>query len=158
MWTSRSIASGRPAVPASFASSSFISDLPYPEKAGERGDATVATLVGFVVVLVLVMFAAQVITRLYATSVVTASATRAAEAVALSPSPLDSEQSAIDEADAELGSFAVRHARFVWVEVDDEQVVLRVQATVAALLPGPAGWRAISRTVTIRRERFQAAS
>jgi hypothetical protein len=109
------------------------------------------------VVLVLVMFAAQVITRLYATSVITASATRAAESVAVSPSPLDAEQPAIGEARSELGSFAVRHARFEWVEVDDQQVVLKVQATVPALVPGPAGWRAISRTVTIRRERFQAA-
>jgi len=117
--------------------------------------AVVGTLVGFAIFLTLLLFAAQVLVRLYATSVVDATATRAAESAAEAPNPAASEQSAEAWARSSLGSFAAQHVRFAWFEADAEQVVVRVDATAPALLPEPRVWRSISRTVTIRTERLR---
>jgi hypothetical protein len=124
-------------------------------RGGEDGDALIGAVVGFAVFMLLVLFAAQVITRLYATTVLTAAATRAAETVALSPVPAAAEVSAEAEARSEVASFAAHHVQFAWEEADGDQVVLHVDASSPAFLPGPSSWRRISRTVTIRSERFR---
>lgn len=117
--------------------------------------AVVGTLVGFAIFLVLLLFSAQVLVRLYATSVVTSVATRAAETVAQSPVPAAEEGVAEGEARHDLGSFGGERARFVWVEADAAQVVLHVVARSPEFLPGLPGWSRIARTVTVRAERFR---
>jgi hypothetical protein len=105
--------------------------------------------------MILLLLAAQVVVRLYAQSVLTSTAARAAETVAESADPAEAEASAEAEARSALGSFGASHVRFTWEEADGEQVVLRVDASTPALLPGPRSWRTITRTVTIRTERFR---
>ena len=122
---------------------------------GERGTALVGTLVGFAIFLVLLLFATQVVVRLFATSAVTSAATRAAEAVASSADPAASEPAAEAAARRQLGSFGASHTTFLWREVDAEQVVLEVVATSPEFLPGIPGWSRIDRTVTVRTERFR---
>lgn len=115
----------------------------------------VGTLVGFTIFLVLLLFAAQVVVRLYATSVVTSAATRAAETVAEAAVPEAAVPAAQAAAVEQLGSFASQHATFSWREVDGTEVVLNVAARSPEFLPGLADWSRISRTVTIRTERFR---
>ncbi len=121
----------------------------------DRGTAVVGTLVGFTIFLVLLLFAAQVIVRLYAESALTSAASRAADTVASSPVPQDWVPAAEAEARHELGSFGSRHTTFLWREVDGQQVVLEVQARSPEFLPGLPGWSRIERTVTVRTERFR---
>lgn len=117
--------------------------------------AVFGTLVGFAVFLTLLLFATQVIVRLYATSAVTSAATRAAEAVAQAPDPATEVAGAEAAARQQLGSLGSAPTRFVWEEVDPEQVVLRVQASSPEFLPGLPGWSRITRQVTVRTERFR---
>lgn len=140
MSTVRSTASARPAPAAD---------------GDEAGFGLVGTLVGFVIFLVLLLFATQVIVRLYATSVVTSAATRAAEAVAQAPDPVAETAPAETAARRQLGSFEAARSRFVWEEIDASRVVLRVVAQSPEFLPGLAGWTRISRQVTVRTERFR---
>ena len=123
--------------------------------AGEAGTAIVGTLVGFVIFLVLLLFAAQVVVRLYAESALTSAATRAADTVASSPAPAGDVATAEAEARRELGSFGARHTDFLWREVDAAQVVLEVRSRSPEFLPGLPGWSRIDRTVTVRTERFR---
>lgn len=121
----------------------------------DRGVAIVGTLVGFAIFMVLLLFACQVILRLYATSALTSAATRAAETVAGSPTP----EAAVGPAEAaarqQLGSFGAERTTFVWEEVDSLRVVLEVKASTPQLLPVPYGWQLITRTVSVRTERFR---
>jgi hypothetical protein len=55
----------------------------------------------------------------------------------------------------QLGSFGADRTQFTWLEVDSQQVVLKVQGDSPTFLPLPTGWRAITRTVTVRTERFR---
>lgn len=119
------------------------------------GTALVGTLVGFVMILVLLLFSAQLLVRLYATSVLASVATRAAETVAQSPVPVAAEGPAEQAARASLGSFAARRAVFRWREVDSRRVVLEIAARSPQFLPGLSAWDSIERTVTIRTERFR---
>jgi hypothetical protein len=105
--------------------------------------------------MVVLLFAVQVVVRLYAASALTSAATRAAEAVAQSPVPADGVAAAESGARSDLGPFGARHTTFVWKEVDSQQVVLEVEADSPEFLPGVPGWRTITRTVTIRTERFR---
>jgi hypothetical protein len=105
--------------------------------------------------LILLLFAAQVIVRLYATSALTSAATRAAETVAQSPDPATSVAAAEAAARTQLGTFGATRTRFIWKEVDEQQVVLEVEGDSPTLLPSPAGWKAITRTVTVRVESFR---
>ena len=124
--------------------------------AAERGTAVVGTLVGFLVFLVLLLFAVQTVVRLYATSAVTSAATRAAEAAATAPGgPLSGVAAAEAAARSQLGSFGAADTSFYWEEVDASRVVLRVTARSPEFLPGLPGWSRITRTVTIRTERFR---
>ena len=140
MWTIRSTASGRP---------------PAAADGHEAGVGLVGTFVGFTIFLVLLLFSAQVIVRLYATSAITAAATRAAQTVAQAPVPATEVGAAEAAAREQLGSFGSSSARFVWREVDGSQVVLHIVARSPEFLPGFAGWSTIARTVTVRTERFR---
>lgn len=123
--------------------------------AGEAGTAVVGTLVGFIIFLILLLFATQVIVRLYAESALTSAATRAADTVASSPVPGTGVGAAEAEARQELGSFGASHTTFAWREVDGLQVVLEVRGSAPEFLPGLPGWSRIDRTVTVRTERFR---
>lgn len=140
MSTARSTASGRP---------------PRAADPSAAGVAVIGTLVGFLIFLLLLLFASQVLVRLYATSVVTSVATRAAESVAQAPDPAGDEGSAEASARQDLGSFGGSRTRFQWLEADGQQVVLRVEARSPEFLPGIPGWDRIARTVTVRTERFR---
>jgi hypothetical protein len=105
--------------------------------------------------MILLLFCAQVIVHLYATSTLTEVATRAAEDVAESPNPITEMPLAVTEARQQLGTFGATRTRFQWLEVDAQQVVLEVRGDSPTLLPLPGGWNAITRTVTIRTERFR---
>lgn len=122
---------------------------------GDGGTAIVGTIVGFLILMVLLLFATQVIVRMYAESALTAAATRAAETVATSAQPTEDVAAAETAARSMLGSFASHHVTFSWEEVDGQQVVLLVRAESPEFLPGLAAWSRIQRTVTIRTERFR---
>jgi hypothetical protein len=122
----------------------------------EEGVAIVGTLVGFAIFLTLLLFATQVIVRLYATSALTSAATRAAETVAQSPVPSLAVAGAEAAARAELGTFGRTRTTFVWKEVDGAQIVLEVEGRSPEFLPGVPGWQQIKRTVTVRTEQFRA--
>jgi hypothetical protein len=115
----------------------------------------VGTLVGFLIFLVLLLLSVQILVRLYAESALTASATTAAETVADSTDPEASVAGAEASARSRLGSFGATRTAFDWREVDPQQVVLEVNGRSPALLPVPASWLTIRRTVTVRTERFR---
>jgi Flp pilus assembly protein TadG len=121
----------------------------------ERGTAVVGTLVGFLIFIVLLLFSAQLIIRMYATSALTSAATGAAESVAESPDPQARVAAAEESARSQLGTYGSTRTTFVWKEVDAQQIVLEVEGTSPGFLPLPAAWRTIDRTVTIRTERFR---
>lgn len=126
-----------------------------PARRGDAGTSVVGTLVGFAIFLVLLLFATQVVVRLYAESALTSAATRAAESVASAPVPAAEVPAADRVALAQLGSFGSRHTTFSWRQVDGQQVVLEVAGLSPEFLPGVPGWSRIHRTVTVRTERFR---
>jgi hypothetical protein len=111
--------------------------------------------VGFAIFLTLLLFSAQVLVRLYATSALSSAATRAAETVAQSPDPLSEIGAAEAQARSSLGSYGTAHTSFAWKEVDGQAVVLEVKASGPRFLPLPSTWGQIRRTVTVRTERFR---
>ena len=121
----------------------------------ELGTSMVGTLVGFLIVMTLLLFCTQVVVRLYATSTLTTAAARAAEDVAESPDPVAEVPFAETDARQQLGTFGATRTRFEWLEVDAQQIVLEVRGDSPSLLPLPGGWKLITRTVTIRTERFR---
>ncbi len=121
----------------------------------DRGTSVVGTFVGFLIFMILLLFCAQVLVRMYATSTLTAAASRAAEDVAESPDPRTAMPGAVDEARQQLGTFGASRTRFTWLEVDGQQIVLEVRGDSPSLLPLPGGWKEIVRTVTVRTERFR---
>jgi hypothetical protein len=143
MSTTKSTASARAALPAE------------PRPLDQQGTAIVGTLVGFSIFLTLLLFSAQFLVRLYATSTLTSAAARAAEQVAESPNPASAVPDAEAAARADLGPFGATRTRFVWKEADAQQVVLEVTGESPQFLPMPATWRTIDRTVTVRTERFR---
>ena len=145
MWTTRSTASVRPTPTADTRRRSSES----------AGIALIGTLVGFAIFLTLLLFSAQILVKLYATSTLSSAATHAAEDVAYSSTPLFAAPVAEADARARLGGFGAAHAVFTWLELDGNAVVLRVTGESPGFLPLPAGWNRISRTVTVRTERFR---
>ncbi len=121
----------------------------------ERGTALIGTLVGFVIFMILLLLAVQTLAHLYATSAVTAAANDAAEAVASDGGRPGDVPSAQAEAVSRLGPFGSAHTHFDWLEVGGQQVTVRVTAVSPALVPLPASYRYITRTVTVRTERFR---
>ena len=115
----------------------------------------VGTFIGFSIFLVLLLFSAQFLVRLYAASTLTTTANRAAQQVADAPDPAAAVPDAEAAARAGLGVFAATRTRFLWKEADLEQVVLEVTGQSPGFLPLPNSWRTIERTVTVRTERFR---
>jgi hypothetical protein len=113
------------------------------------------TLVGFAIFLTLLLFSAQVLVKLYATSSLTSAATHAAEDAAYSPDPQAAVASAEKDGRSRLGAFGANHAVFTWIEADENAVVLRITARSPGFLPLPAEWTRIARTVRVRTERFR---
>lgn len=121
----------------------------------DPGTSVVGTFVGFLIFMILLLFSAQLVVRLYAASTLTAAASRAAEDVAESPDPRMAVPVAMEDARQQLGPFGATRTRFTWLEVDGQQIVLEVRGDSPSLLPLPGGWKAIVRTVTVRTERFR---
>ncbi len=120
----------------------------------EDGTAVIGTVVGFLIFMIFLLVAVQVLVRLYATSVLTAAAFSAARAVATAPVPADEVAPAQRQAIQQLGSFGARHTTFDWQEVGGQQIVLRVRAEAPGFVPIP-GLRSIQRTVAVRTERVR---
>ncbi len=124
----------------------------------ERGSGTISTWIGFVVFLVLLLFAVQSLLNLYATSVLTSVAWDAAREVAGADGGGEAVAQAESRARGLLGRFGER-VSFDWSATSDEDVVLRVRGTVPrVLLPaqrGPVAFGEIDRTVRVRVERFR---
>jgi len=121
----------------------------------DAGIGVFGTVFGFLIFMVLLLFAVQVVIRLYATSTLTEVAIRAAQTVAQSPLLGGDVAQAEAAARRSLGSFGASHTVFAWERVDSQDVVLRVRASTPEFLPGLPGWSAISRTVTVKTEQFR---
>lgn len=120
----------------------------------ERGTAIVGTLVGFLIFMILLLLGVQTLLHLYATSAVTAAAEEAAQQVATaggSPADVPAAQVAAEQSLGTLGS----KAAFDWVEVDGQQVTVRIEVQGPDLLPLPAWMARVDRTATVRTERFR---
>ena len=115
----------------------------------------VDTTVGFLIFLTLLLFSAQLLVRMYASSTLSSAASHAAEEVAYSPDP--PVEVAIAEADArrQLGSFGGSRTTFDWGPLNGDVIVLKVIAHAPSLVPFTAAWTTITRTVSVRAERFR---
>jgi hypothetical protein len=119
------------------------------------GTAVIGTLVGFLIFMLLLLLGAQTLVRLYATSALTAAANEAAQQVATSGGSSLEVPVAEAAARSSLGTFGRDDTRFNWIEVDGQRVVLRVTARSPGLLPLGRSFNRISRTVTLRAERYR---
>jgi hypothetical protein len=115
----------------------------------------VGTLFGFLFFMVLMLLGVQTLIHLYATSALTAAANEAAQQVATDGGAPGEVPGAEAAARASLGTFGAEHTHFDWLEVGGQSVVLRVTATSPGLLPLSGPLDRISRTVTVRTERFR---
>jgi len=152
MSTIRSTASARPAIPADRAVSRS------GRHGGRRGSAGVGlvdTTVGFLIFLTLLLFSAQLLVRLYASSAIASAASDAAEQVAYSPDPAAEVPVAEADARRQLGSFGSSRTTFTWGPLDGNVVVLKITGRAPGFVPFDGGWRTITRTVTVRVERFR---
>ena len=122
---------------------------------GSDGVGLVDTTVGFLIFLTLLLFSAQLLVRLYATSALSSAAGHAAEEVAYSPDP--AAEVALAEADArrQLGSFGGAGTTFAWGPVNGDEIVLKVTGHAPSLVPFDPGFATITRTVSVRVERFR---
>jgi hypothetical protein len=120
----------------------------------DQGTAVVGTLVGFLMFMILLLVAVQVLVRLYATSAITAAAFSAARRVATDPAGVAAVPASQAAAVRQLGSFGAHRTSFLWQEVDGQRVVLRVTADPPGFLHLP-GLGPIVRTVTVRTERIR---
>ena len=126
--------------------------------ADEAGTGLVSTVAGVLAFLALLLFAAQILVHLFATSFVNAAAFDAAR-LASGGAGVAAAQ-ARDHGLGVLGSFASRVSVFD-VEIGDERVTVSVKAESPALLPAMfgrvTGASSIDRTVEMRRELPQCA-
>ncbi|HVA74726.1 MAG TPA: hypothetical protein VNF71_09195 [Acidimicrobiales bacterium] len=113
------------------------------------------TTVGFLIFLTLLLFSAQLLVRLYASSALSSAASHAAEEVAYAPDPPAEVPIAESDARRRLGSFGGPRTTFDWGPVGGDIVVLKVTGHTPALVPFDRGWTTITRTVTVRVERFR---
>jgi hypothetical protein len=125
----------------------------------ERGSGPISTWIGFVVFLGMLLFTAQALFNLYATSVLTSVAYDAAREVAGSNGGAGAQAAAEARARHLLGRFG-QEVRFDWSASSDEDVVLRVRGDVPRLVlenfGGALPFGSIDRTVRLRAERFRA--
>ena len=113
------------------------------------------TTVGFLILLTLLLFSAQMLVRLYASSALSSAASHAAEEVAYAPDPAAEEAAAESSARRDLGSFGGTRTVFQWGPLDGASIVLTVTGHAPSLVPFDSGWATITRTVTVRVERFR---
>jgi len=118
----------------------------------ETGASLLGSLVGAAAFTMFMLVASQVTLRLYATSVLSDAAERAASMVATSPDP--QAEVAAAQADARL-EFGLRNSHFVWVEVDAKRVVLEVVSPSPAVISLPVLSAPIRTTVVLRSEGFR---
>jgi hypothetical protein len=123
----------------------------------EHGTGVISSIFGLLVVLVLLLFAVQVVYDLYATSAVTAAAYDAARVVAGGDGGRNTTAAAEDDARRAVGRYGER-LTFTWT-VDPDVVALRVRARNPGFLPAslrrPLGVDVVDRTVRLRTERFR---
>jgi hypothetical protein len=138
--------------------------MPALPRRDERGTGLVGTVAGVAVVLVLLLFAAQVLLDLYARSAVTAAAYDAARHVAAArvdhgagAALAAAEAQAEQRARRELGRYGQR-ITFTW-SVDAETVRLRVRAATPHVgvraVPSVLHLDHVDRSVTVRVEKLQ---
>lgn len=117
----------------------------------------ISSIFGLFVVLVLLLFAVQVVYDLYATSAVTAATYDAARVVAGADGGPDATAAAEAGARDALGRYGER-LHFTWT-IDADVVQLHVTAINPGFLPAalrrPLGVDAVDRTVRLRTERFR---
>jgi len=127
----------------------------------ERGAGTIGTAAGFLVFLLLMFAAVQILFNLYATSMVTAAAHDAARDVAgfrASDDRCGATIEAQQEFTARLGDYGdAGYARLQWTCTDPDIVRVRVVASHPSILPSRlAGLLSLSeldRTIEVRIER-----
>ena len=124
-------------------------------KRGSAGTGLFDTTVGFLIFLTLLMFSAQLLLRLYASSALSSAASHAAEEVAYSPDPASEIVHAEDDARRQLGTFGESRTTFRWGALGGDAIVLTVTGRTPSLVPFDSGWTTISCTVTVRVERFR---
>ena len=124
----------------------------------ERGGGLVQLWAGFVVFLVMLLFAVQVLFNLYAVSVVTSVSYDAARRVAGGDGGADHMAEAEAQARSALGRYEGR-VTFDWSASSPEEVVLRVHSdnprVVLPVAGGPLAFDTIDRTIRVRVERFR---
>jgi Flp pilus assembly protein TadG len=122
---------------------------------GDDGTGVISTLAGVTVFLVLLFFAVQVLTNLYATSVVTSVTYDAARRAATHGHPPTPDELADAEAHARslLGRLGTK-AAFDWSASDDDVVELRIEVPNPRFIPMVplVGLDEVDRTVTVRIE------
>jgi hypothetical protein len=131
------------------------------QRGGDQiGTGMVGTVIGVAMLLLLLLFAVQVLFGLYAKSVVTAVTYDAAKNVAgadLGDTPVRRAE-AEEEAKRQLGRLG-RQTTFDWAGSDSDNVRLTVRAERPSILPGAlldtAGLGHIERTVLVRVERVR---
>ena len=126
----------------------------------DRGAGLIGTSAGFLVFLLLMLAAVQILFNLYATSMVTAAAHDAARDVAGFDASADrcgatvAAEAAFVEALGDYGTDG--HARLIWTCNDPDVVRLRVRATHPSILParfaGLFSLTEMDRTIEIRVE------
>ena len=134
--------------------------LPGRETTIERGAGTIGTAAGFLVFLLLMFSAVQILFNLYATSMVTAAAHDAARDVA-GFRAADDRCGATTEAEAgfieQLGAYGrAGHATLAWTCADPDVVQVHVTATHPSILPARLGGllslSELDRTIEVRIE------
>jgi hypothetical protein len=124
----------------------------------EEGAGLVSSVAGLTAFLAFLLFAAQVLVHLFASSFVNAAAFDAARLA--SGAAGVSESAARAHGLAVLGDYASRVSTFS-VAADDQRITVHVEAQSPALLPAAfgrvLGTASIDRTVTLRREVPQCA-
>ena len=123
----------------------------------EAGTGLIGTVVGVTVFLLFLLFAVQMLVRLYATSALTAASFDAARRVASADpaSRVAVAQAAEANARRGLGSFGRDHASFEWRQLDGDQIVVEVRGRPPTFLPLPGWIGLIDRTIRVRTERFR---
>lgn len=131
--------------------------------ATERGATMIGTSAGFLVFLLLMFAAVQILFNLYATSMVTSAAHEAALAVAGFDAAAD-RCAAVAGAEArfvqQLGDYGrAGHAELVWTCADPDVVTVQVVAQHPTLLPprlaGLIDLGRLDRTIVVRVEDFR---
>jgi hypothetical protein len=123
---------------------------------GEAGQGLISTVFGFAAVLLMLLFAVQAIFDLYARSVVTTAAVRAARSAAAFPATPRDE--AIAQAEASLGGYAGQ-VHFTWMPAPPGQLWLRADFDLAHSSFDLSRWalpflNSFDRTVKVRVEQL----